>query len=141
MTREQICREVFAGKRWFLFQHGTVLVAGHPGAGPNSAIVAMGVLAKLFGPYGGEGSALGDCRAMKLKNFPGWLVDYNIESLALVTIVLPEDLSATPPSSPTEVMQVPDGTDPLSMKVALCGRAKRNQDVCDPKVVASGDAP
>lgn len=141
-TKEKICRALFVAgnKRWFLFQHGTVLVAGHPAADPNSVVAAMSGLAKMLGPYGGEGSGLGDCRVLaKLKNFPGWLVDYNVDSLALVTIVLPEDLHAASASSPTEVMQWPEGTAMLSVRVALCGRALRNQDARDPQIVASGE--
>jgi hypothetical protein len=139
----EVCRTVFEGTRWFLFEHGTIFCA-RVEVGDKYAIAQMKDLAAKLGPYSGEGSEWGDCNPMKLNNFPGWLVSFPALG-SLVTYVGPEEMKTAPPPSSTEKFIGPDGKImPITheLRVALFGRYKRNLDARSPKIIkrSTGDA-
>jgi hypothetical protein len=154
-VRIEVCRTVFAGTRWFLLKHGTVVVLkDDPLATDELAIRGMSKLAADLGPYEGEGSPLGDCNPMKLKAFPGWLVSFGDRCRGMFTYVGPEETEGTPPPPQAEVLvyegtavrpATPDeATDHrqkaadlmAEVRVALFGRHKRNLDARNPEIVA-----
>lgn len=87
----------------------------------------------MIGPHGGEGGPPGDLYPMQLKAFDGWLVQF-CWGASILTIVLPEDLMATPATSPTEVMC--GITSSTMLQVGLAGRALRNRDMRECVVIA-----
>lgn len=113
-----------------LFEHGTVIFLRNPSEA--SALAAAQALDAKIGPYGGEGSEFGDFNPMKLKAFDGWLVEF-CWGPAVVTIVLPEDLTAPTAASSTEVVLGID--DRAALTVGLSGRAARNLDMRERKIV------
>lgn len=138
----EVCRTVFAHTKWYLLEHGTILMLRDvPEADDAYVIKEMGNLATRLGPYGGEGSVYGDCNPMQLRKFPGWLVAYSLEGM--VTYVGPEEMENVPQDaySPTEMMGTGDGKivaakdAPFELRVALLGRYKRNLDARDPKII------
>jgi hypothetical protein len=144
----QICHAVYTdqppGTKWYLLEHGTILqLKDVPQVTDEYVIGAMAKLAADLGPFSGEGSHFGDCSAMKLNKFPGWLVQFAFGGIW--TYVGPEELEDVPRDaySPSEVMTVSGKAfrtselpiEMLDMRVALFGRYKRNLDARNPKII------
>ena len=113
-----------------LFEHGTVLFLRS--RSEASALVAAQAIDAKIGPYGGEGSAFGDFSPMKLKAFDGWLVEF-CWGPTVVTIVLPENLTAPIETSSTEVVH--GVADRAALAAGLRGRAARNLDMHERRIV------
>jgi hypothetical protein len=130
----RVCREVYAGKTWFLLEHGTVVVCAVPNPSDADVLDTLRQIDAMIGPHGGEGTPYGDFQPQRLKAFDGWLVVF---TLPLYTFVGDDELAEASqlPGSPTEVMQLGDGS-MQELRVGLFGRHKRNLDVKDPKIIA-----
>lgn len=138
----RIVHEVFAGQNWILFEHGSIITVPLDIADPNDmrVLADMTKMAELLGPYEGQGSSLGDCGAMKLRNFDGWLVT---SELPLTTYVGPDEVAGK--RLPVDEVFVPpaDGRPDYvtDMLVAVIGRTKRNMDIRERKIVARAAIP
>jgi hypothetical protein len=146
----KIAREVFDVVPWRLLKNGTVYILQNvPRPSDKFVLSEMSRLALALGPYEGEGSIYGDCRAMPLKKYPGWLVTFGneyahaVEGLTrLVTIVMKDEMATAPPPSKTEFMMIGKRTMPATkapedMRVALFGRHKRNLDARRSEIIAN----
>lgn len=143
----EICRTVYSqptGTKWYLLEHGTILqLKDVPQVTDEYIINVMKKLAADLGPYSGEGSHFGDCAAMKLNKFPGWLVEFAFGGVW--TYVGADEMEDVPTDaySPTEVMTVGGKAyraselpiEMFEMRVALFGRYKRNLDARSPKII------
>lgn len=135
-SRASIARTIATGpdgnvQTHVMFEHGTVLFLSEPNE--EKALRAAEAIDKAIGPYGGEGGAPGDFNPMKLKAFDGWLVEFCWGS-GVVTIVLREDMDGPPVKPfPTEVVQ--GISDRESLAAGLRGRAARNRDMRERKIV------
>jgi hypothetical protein len=138
----RVCREVYAGKTWFLLERGTIVISAVPDASDDDVLQMMKHVDEMIGPHGGEGTPFGDCTPARLKAFDGWLVVF---ALPLYTFVGDDELVAACRLSggPTEFMQMPNEADcnMQDLRVALYGRHKRNLDAKDPKIIARSTDP
>lgn len=134
----RVCRTVFAGQKWILLEHGTVM----PVLADTPIFDLLKDFAKQLGPHSGEGSPLGDVQPLQLKEFAGYLVAFNFP---LFTFVGNDELIEAKllAPSPTEVLthSIHENNRGLieHSQIGLFGRAKRNKDIRNPKIIARSE--
>lgn len=147
MTPEKataLAREIFGdgvtrGLRWFLFSNGTVVV--RTGLAESAAVATMEQLGSSLGPYEGQASQFGDVNPMPLKHHEKtWLVGYPFNG-GLFTFVDEDDIAPENRPPKDEVIQTSAGAVRArqavgDLQAGLYGRAKRNRDAREPKIVA-----
>lgn len=140
-TKCEILRTIYvqnATANWVLFENGTALVC--KAADETRILETAKALAADIGPHGGEGSEYGDFNPVRLRAFPGWLVTYCWD-LSVFTIVLDTEIptAVTQPTS-TEVIQCELQSNSKELVgrlfAGVAGRAARNQDLVERKIVA-----
>ena len=139
----KMCREVYAGLNWFLFEHGTVVCLQETATEEQ----AVGFL-REYGPVW-ISTPRGDFNPTRLKNdaFAGWLIVFCWE-MACVTYVGDPEMDAvragTSPwkmtTAPAEVFMKGKGATSREFAAGVLGRAKRHLDSKALKVVARGRA-
>ncbi|WP_119731843.1 hypothetical protein [Thermomonospora amylolytica] len=100
-------------KSWVLFANGTVVICMEPEE--DLAAQATGIL-REYGPVR-AGTPAGDFGVIALDDAPGWVVYGHHDDV--LTYVAPEEM----------------GDDPEDVEIGLHGRAKRDRDGREPKVV------
>lgn len=155
MTPEKataLAREVFSddlsrdmGIKWWLFEHGTLVLAHMRSCGQAQAIGEMKWLAEALGPYEGQGSVYGDVNPMPLKRHAQtWLVTYPFTS-AIVTLVDTDDYLDSKNRLPAdEVVQTSAGAQRArhalgDLQAGLIARMKRNRDARERKIIACSE--
>ena len=147
-----LAREIFSdepsvagGVRWWLFEHGTIVLSVLRSSEEQQAVSEMRWLADCLGPYEGQGSVYGDVNPMSLKMHQRtWLVSYPFTT-AIMTLVDSDDFDKRgyrPPSD--EVVQaagVPVRAQEAvgDLRAGLCARMKRNLDARERVIIARSD--
>lgn len=149
-----LAREVFSdgqslavGLKWWLFEHGTLVIAHMRSCTGDQALAEMKWLAEVLGPFEGQGSVYGDVNPMQLKRHARtWLVTYPFTN-AIVSFVDADDFEKKahrPP--PDEVVQTSNGAVRAQeaigdLRAGLVARMKRNLDARERKIVARSESP
>lgn len=101
------------GKAWVLFSHGTCVIFGAAMADPAER--ALGIM-REWGPVR-AGASAGDFSVIGLHDDPGWVVTCHHPDV--LTYVSPQDM----------------GPEPSELEIGLFGRAQRQADAHELKVV------
>jgi hypothetical protein len=148
-----LAREIFSDEpnrsrntRWWLFEHGTIVLVHLQACGETQVLREMELLAEALGPYEGQGSVYGDVNPMPLiRHERTWLVTYPFTA-CIVTLVDADDFQKKANRPPTdEVVQTSEGArraqDAVGdLRAGLCARMKRNRDARERKIVASSES-
>lgn len=156
MTPEKataLAREIFSdgpsldrGMKWWLFEHGTLVLSHMRSCGETQAIAEMKWLAEALGPYEGQGSQYGDVNPMSLKRHGHtWLVTYPFTTV-IVSFVDADDFTtqATSALPADEVVQAPAGATSAraavgNLQAGLVARMHRNRDARERKIIARSE--
>lgn len=147
-----LAREIFSdehsrelGVRWWLFEHGTLVLAHMRSCAEAQVLDEMKWLADTLGPYEGQASVYGDVNPMQLKNHARtWLVTYPFTA-AIVTLVDTDDFHQTANRPPAdEVMQTSQGAVRArelvgNLQAGVIARMKRNRDARERKIIARSE--
>jgi hypothetical protein len=148
-----LAREIFSdapsqerGLKWWLFEHGTLVLTAMRSCGEAQALDEMKWLAEQLGPYEGQGSVYGDVNPMPLKRHAQtWLVTYPFTG-AIVSFVNTSDFASKAANAlpPDEVVQASSGAvharEALgNLRAGLIGRMKRNLDARERKIIARSE--
>jgi len=149
-----IAQEVFsaapsraANVRWWLFEHGTIVLVSLRACGEEQVVAEMAWLAEALGPHEGQGSVYGDANALPLRNHARtWVVSYAF-SPCILTLVDVDDftkMANRPPAD--EVVITSEATVRAreavgDLRAGICGRMKRNRDARERKIIARSDDP
>ncbi|WP_308405516.1 hypothetical protein, partial [Streptomyces tardus] len=116
-TRITIWRSILADpqKSWVLYENGTCVVLPSPGGDPGAEATAV---LREFGPVH-PGSPAGDFGVLEVREADGWVVTGRHPDV--LTHVATAEVPANVPES--------------DFAVGLCGRAKRDQDAVELRIV------